>query len=201
MTAQKSFAVSELSVGMRSSYAKTLSKSDVATFAELSGDNNPVHVDEEFAATTMFRGCIAHGMLTGALLSTVIGTQLPGVGTIYLSQSLRFKAWQRASCIFWAVHDAYNAQRRMYAKIYGAYDPETGFDVKQNDPFKDHQQLNIKLVYEPVKAQGMRAKVGTVNCPESSRNTCRIASRGLAGQQGPHLRLDINLSPEHEATQ
>lgn len=118
-----------------------------------------------------------------------------------LEQSLRFKVWQRASCIYWAVHDAYNAQRRMYAKIYGAYDPETGFDVKQNDPFKDHQQLNIKLVYEPVKTQGMRAKVGTVNCPESSRNTCRIAPRGLAGQQGPHLPLDINLSPEQELTQ
>lgn len=92
MTSQKSYTISELAVGMTSSYAKTLSQSDVTTFAEVSGDDNPVHVDPDYAGKTMFKGCIAHGMLTGSLISTVIGTQLPGNGSIYLSQSLRFKA-------------------------------------------------------------------------------------------------------------
>lgn len=92
MTSQKSYTISELTVGMTSSYAKTLSQSDVTAFAGVCGDDNPVHLDPDYAAKTMFKGCIAHGMLTGSLISTVIGTRLPGNGSIYLSQSLRFRA-------------------------------------------------------------------------------------------------------------
>lgn len=61
-------------------------------FAGVSGDTNPVHLDEEFAASTMFGGRIAHGMLSAGLISAVFGTRLPGPGCIYLSQSLKFKA-------------------------------------------------------------------------------------------------------------
>lgn len=82
----------DLSVGMEASYGKTLSNDDVLTFADLSGDVNPVHLNDNFAAGTVFKQRIAHGMLTASLISTVLGTKLPGPGCIYLSQNLKFRA-------------------------------------------------------------------------------------------------------------
>ena len=82
----------QLQVGMSASIGRTVSEADILAFAGVSGDNNPVHVDQEFAASTMFEGRIAHGMLSASYISTVFGTRLPGPGCIYLSQSLRFKA-------------------------------------------------------------------------------------------------------------
>lgn len=82
----------DLAVGMEASYAKTITNEDVLAFAELSGDVNPVHLDDDFAAGTIFKRRIAHGFLTGSLFSTVLGTKLPGPGCIYLSQSLKFRA-------------------------------------------------------------------------------------------------------------
>ncbi|MEG6508712.1 MaoC family dehydratase [Methyloligella sp. 2.7D] len=82
----------DLSPGMEASYSKVITAEDVDRFAVLSGDVNPVHVDEGFAATTMFKKRIAHGFLTGALISTVLGTKLPGPGCIYLSQDMKFRA-------------------------------------------------------------------------------------------------------------
>ena len=81
----------DLSVGMSADFAKTITDADVRTFADISGDTNPVHLDEAFAADTVFEGRIAHGMLTSSLISTVLGTKLPGPGSIYVSQTLRFK--------------------------------------------------------------------------------------------------------------
>ena len=82
----------DLKVGQTASAARTVSEADILAFAGGSGDSNPVHVDQEFAASTPFKGRIAHGILSAAYISTVIGTKLPGPGTIYLSQSLKFKA-------------------------------------------------------------------------------------------------------------
>ncbi len=82
----------EMKVGMAASFAKTVTESDIHAFAGLSGDFNPVHINEEFAATTMFKGRIAHGMLSAAFISTVLGMRLPGPGCIYVSQALKFKA-------------------------------------------------------------------------------------------------------------
>ena len=81
----------ELKVGDSASIARTLTYKDVKLFAIMSGDVNPAHVDEEFARSDMFHRIIAHGMWGGALISTVLGTQLPGPGAIYLGQSLRFR--------------------------------------------------------------------------------------------------------------
>lgn len=86
------FYFDQLSVGMSASHSKIIGAGDIQAFADLTGDDNPVHLDEAFAATTMFKGRIAHGMLTASLLSTVIGTRLPGPGCIYVSQSLNFRA-------------------------------------------------------------------------------------------------------------
>lgn len=80
----------ELSVGDSASLTRTLTRHDIQLFAVMSGDVNPAHVDDEYAASDMFHKVIAHGMWSGALISTVLGTQLPGPGTIYLGQSLRF---------------------------------------------------------------------------------------------------------------
>jgi 3-hydroxybutyryl-CoA dehydratase len=82
----------DIEVGMNAAFAKTVTEADISTFAGVSGDFNPVHVNEEFAKTTMFKGRIAHGMLSASFISTVLGTKLPGPGCIYVSQTLKFKA-------------------------------------------------------------------------------------------------------------
>ncbi|HXZ01054.1 MAG TPA: MaoC family dehydratase [Stellaceae bacterium] len=82
----------DLSVGMTETYAKTVKSSDVVGFAELTGDRNPIHLSEHFAAKTPFKGRIAHGLYTAGLVSAVIGTRLPGPGAVYISQTLNFKA-------------------------------------------------------------------------------------------------------------
>ena len=80
----------ELKLGDSASLARTLTRADIELFAVMSGDVNPAHLDDEYARSDMFHKVIAHGMWSGALISTVLGTQLPGPGTIYLGQSLRF---------------------------------------------------------------------------------------------------------------
>jgi 3-hydroxybutyryl-CoA dehydratase len=80
----------EITLGQTAEYSKQVSAEDIRLFAAVSGDVNPVHLDADYAATTQFGGCIAHGMLSGAIISAAIAMQLPGPGTIYLGQSLRF---------------------------------------------------------------------------------------------------------------
>ena len=86
------YCIEDLSVGMTASFAKTVTEADIVLFAGISGDTNPVHINQEYAATTMFQGRIAHGMLTVGFISAVLGTKLPGPGCIYISQTLKFKA-------------------------------------------------------------------------------------------------------------
>lgn len=83
--------IDELSVGDTAEFRKTVSESDIYLFAGVTGDMNPAHIDEEYASGTFFKGRIAHGMLAAGFVSAVLGTRLPGPGTIYLSQSLSFK--------------------------------------------------------------------------------------------------------------
>ncbi|PZW37853.1 3-hydroxybutyryl-CoA dehydratase [Humitalea rosea] len=82
----------DLSLGQTASFAKTITEADILLFSAVSGDTNPVHLNQEFAETTAFKGRIAHGMLSAGLISTVLGTKLPGPGTIYLGQTLKFRA-------------------------------------------------------------------------------------------------------------
>jgi 3-hydroxybutyryl-CoA dehydratase len=82
----------DLKEGMSAMLAKTITDADVVLFAGISMDTNPMHVNEPFAANTMFKGRIAHGMLGAALISAVFGTKFPGAGAIYAGQTLKFKA-------------------------------------------------------------------------------------------------------------
>src|SRR5918993_5399905 len=82
----------DLSVGMAETLEKTVSASDVVGFAQLTGDRNPIHLSEHFAARTSFKKRIAHGLYTASLISAVLGTRLPGPGAVYISQSLNFRA-------------------------------------------------------------------------------------------------------------
>ena len=82
----------EIIIGESASLTRTLSKDDIALFAVMSGDVNPTHLDERYAETSTFHRIIAHGMWGGALVSAVLGTRLPGPGTIYLTQNLSFRA-------------------------------------------------------------------------------------------------------------
>jgi acyl dehydratase len=79
-------------VGDSACFSKTISDADVRAFADVTGDHNPLHLDDEFAKNTRFRRRIAHGMLSASLISSAIANRLPGIGSIYLSQTLKFVA-------------------------------------------------------------------------------------------------------------
>jgi len=85
------YCLEDLSLGQSAERTHVVTEADITAFAEVSGDFNPVHMDEAFAATTPFKGRIAHGMLSAAWLSALIAGDLPGPGTVYMSQSLRFR--------------------------------------------------------------------------------------------------------------
>lgn len=87
----KGFNFEELTVGQAAEMSRVVGAADIEAFAEVSGDNNPVHLDDDYAKTTPFGERIAHGMLSAAYVSAILGTKLPGPGAIYLSQSLRFR--------------------------------------------------------------------------------------------------------------
>jgi len=84
--------IEDLEIGMTRSLSKVVTDRDIELFAEVSTDHNPVHLNDAYAQDTIFEGRIAHGMLTAGLISAVIGDQLPGHGTVYLGQSLKFMA-------------------------------------------------------------------------------------------------------------
>jgi 3-hydroxybutyryl-CoA dehydratase len=84
--------IEDIEMGMTRYIRKIITDKDIELFAEISTDHNPVHLDDEYARDTIFEGRIAHGMLTAGLISAVIGEQLPGHGTIYMSQNLKFLA-------------------------------------------------------------------------------------------------------------
>ncbi|OPX56009.1 3-hydroxybutyryl-CoA dehydratase [Oceanospirillum multiglobuliferum] len=86
------YYLEDLEVGMCASYAKTITDADVVLFAGVTGDDNPVHINAEYAASTMFEQRIVHGMFSAGLISAVLGTRLPGPGAIYIDQQLSFKA-------------------------------------------------------------------------------------------------------------
>ncbi len=80
-----------LEIGQTASYSRTVTEREIQLFAELSGDRNPVHLDADYAAKTLFKERIAHGMITGALISAAVACELPGPGTIYLGQQMTFQ--------------------------------------------------------------------------------------------------------------
>lgn len=86
------YGFEDLELGMEASLARTVSAADIGAFSEITGDKNPVHLDAEFAARTIFKAPIAHGMLTASYISAVFGSELPGPGAIYVSQTLNFRA-------------------------------------------------------------------------------------------------------------
>jgi len=85
-------SISEIKIGDTAQFSKTISESDIYLYAGITGDLNPAHVNEEYASKTFFRTRIAHGMLVAGFVSTVLANQLPGPGTIYVSQELNFLA-------------------------------------------------------------------------------------------------------------
>ena len=111
-----SYCVEDLTVGQSASYTRTITEADIGKFGAVSGDMNPLHFDDTYAKGTIFRGRIAHGMLSVSFLSTVLGTMLPGAGSIFIGGSVRFKAPVRigdkvvATC---RVHEIDAAKRRV----------------------------------------------------------------------------------------
>jgi 3-hydroxybutyryl-CoA dehydratase len=93
---RQAYHFEDLEVGMEATFAKSVSATDIQGFAEITGDRNPVHLDPQYAAKTIFKGTIAHGMLTASYISAVFGTELPGPGAIYISQTLNFRGPVRA---------------------------------------------------------------------------------------------------------
>ena len=108
--------IEDLEIGMSRYLQKQITDRDIELFAEVSTDHNPVHLDDDYARDTIFEGRIAHGMLTAGLISAVIGEQLPGHGTIYMGQSLKFLAPVRPGDTVLAevsVRDIDHAKRRV----------------------------------------------------------------------------------------
>ena len=91
-SAMNGLFLEDLSVGQSAMFGRTVTEADIAAFAGVSGDTNPIHLHEGFAKTTRFGQRIAHGMLSGSFISTVIGTKLPGPGSVYISQTMSFMA-------------------------------------------------------------------------------------------------------------
>ena len=86
------FFIEDLKVGQEAILSKTITEADIANFSGVTGDNNPVHVSDDFASKTIFKKRVAHGFFTASLISTLIATKLPGPGSIYISQTLKFLA-------------------------------------------------------------------------------------------------------------
>ena len=97
------FCFEDLKVGMQATISRTITETDLRNFSGVSGDTNPMHLNEEYARNTPFGGTIVHGMLTASLISAVVGTKLPGPGCIYMSQSLKFLAPVRVGDTVYAV--------------------------------------------------------------------------------------------------
>lgn len=83
--------IEEIEIGMSASYSQTITDADIKSFAGISGDNNPVHMSDEFAQSSRFKKRIAHGLLSSSFFSSLFGTKLPGEGCVYVAQSLNFK--------------------------------------------------------------------------------------------------------------
>jgi hypothetical protein len=112
-----------------------------------------------------------------------------------VQQTLLFKAWQRSTCIEWALEDQLATLLRYYSQLYAAYDPETGFAMLLSKPVPDSASLTLRLIYEPMLEQGLETRVGNVACPQNTQAGCRIDSGGLAGQDGLYLPVEIGLKP------
>ena len=108
--------IEDIEMGMSRYLQKVVTDEDIEMFAQVSTDRNPVHLDDDYARDTIFEGRIAHGMLTAGLISAVIGEQLPGHGTVYMGQSLKFLAPVRPGDMVYAevkVIDINHAKRRV----------------------------------------------------------------------------------------
>lgn len=92
MNALNGYDIEDLQPGMQATFSKTITDADILQFADVSGDHNAVHVDDDFARSTKFGGRIAHGMLTASIISAAVANRLPGPGTVYLGQQMRFRA-------------------------------------------------------------------------------------------------------------
>jgi 3-hydroxybutyryl-CoA dehydratase len=92
MNSLNGYDIEDLSPGMSATFSKTITEADIVMFAGVSGDNNAIHINEEFAASTQFGGRIAHGFLTASVISAAIAGRLPGPGSVYLEQTMRFRA-------------------------------------------------------------------------------------------------------------
>jgi len=86
-----SIPIEEIKIGMKASYSQTITDADIKAFAGISGDRNPVHIDEEYASSSRYKKRIAHGLMTASYFSGLFGTKIPGEGCVYVSQTLNFK--------------------------------------------------------------------------------------------------------------
>jgi 3-hydroxybutyryl-CoA dehydratase len=111
------YDIDDIRIGMEATFAKTITEADIVLFAGASGDNNAMHTNEEFAKGTHFEGRIAHGMLTASVISAAIANKLPGPGTVYLGQTLKFLAPVRPGETVYAtvtVRETVSAKRLVY---------------------------------------------------------------------------------------
>lgn len=173
MQEKHGYYLEDLSVGMTSIYAKTVTDADIVMFAGISGDTNPVHLDALFADQTAFKGRIAHGMLTASFISTVLGTRLPGPGCIYLNQTLKFRAPVKAGDTVTArvtVKDVDHETKRVIA--------DTVCSVGDTVVIEGEALLLVNRREEIMATGDGGATVEAVGVQDGSRRTAAIRSAG-----------------------
>lgn len=128
----KGKTIKELKIGDKAQFQKTITETDVYLFAGISGDNNPAHLNDVEAKKTIFKERIVHGMLTSSLISAVLGTQLPGPGTIYLGQDLKFLLPVRFGDTILAEVEVYeiNEDKNIIKLITNCYNQESDIVIK-----------------------------------------------------------------------
>ena len=124
----------DFTIGEKAQLSRTITEADIAAMAEITGDNNPVHMDEAFAARTRFKGRIAHGLFSAGLISAVLGTKLPGPGAVYLKQTLNFLYPVRAGDTLTAESEvtAWRADKRIVTLKTRAFNQD-GKDVVEGE--------------------------------------------------------------------
>ncbi|WP_071394653.1 MaoC family dehydratase [Bacillus tuaregi] len=153
---QKELTYEDIQIGDQAVFSKTISEFDIYQFAGITGDFNPMHIDEEFADKTIFQDRIAHGLLTGSFISTVLGMKLPGPNSIYLSQSFRFTAPVKVGDTIKAVVEVIEKQdRKKFIKL------KTQVWNQRQEMVVDGEALVMKKQLEIKKEQSDIDKVST----------------------------------------
>ena len=157
------YDIEDFTVGMSATFSKTITEADIVLFAGVSGDNNAIHINAEFAESTPFKGRIAHGMLTASVISAAVANKLPGPGAIYMSQSLVFRAPVKPGDTVHAtvtVKEIFSERNRVVLQTTCAVKGHTVIDGEALVKVGSHNPASFRAIFE----QGTSAATSAAVC-------------------------------------